>query len=136
MKKWKIVAGVVVVFLLGALAGGAFTRIILQSRLEHGMGGGPTKAAGEAIVKRLSKELNLDASQRSQLAQIIEDTRKEMLDLGRRTYPQVNSILNRGQTRADGVLRPGQREKFDKIVSKERARMEQRARAADEEATK
>jgi hypothetical protein len=136
MKKWRVITGIIVVFLLGALSGGAFIRIILQPELEHEMRGGPSKAAGEVIVKRLSRDLNLDAAQQSQLTKIFEDTRKEMLNLERRMYPQADAILNRAQARTDGILRPDQRGKFDKIVMKERARMEQRARAADEEVRK
>jgi len=121
MKKWKVISGIVVVFLLGSLAGSAITRIVLRHRLEYVMRGG-SKAASEAVVKRLSRALNLDAAQRSQLTQIVEGARIEVLEVRRQTNPQIKNILDRAQDRVDAMLRPDQREKFHKIIAERRPR--------------
>ena len=121
MKKWKVIAGIVVVFLLGVLGGHAITRIVLLHRVEYVMRGG-SKAASEVVVKRLSRALNLDAAQRSQLAEIVDGARKDVLDVRRQTNPQIRGILERAQHRVDAMLRPDQREKFQKIIAKRRPR--------------
>lgn len=121
MKKWRIVAGVVVIFLLGSLAGSVFTRIVLRHRIEYVMRGGP-RAVSEVVVKRLTRALNLDAAQQSQLVQIVDDARKEVMEVRRQTNPQMKAVLDRAQARVDAMLRPDQREKFHKIVNRRRQR--------------
>jgi hypothetical protein len=121
MKKWKVIAGIVVVFLLGSLAGSVITRIVFRHRLEYLMRGGP-EAVRNVVVKRLVKALNLDAAQQSQLIQIVEDARQELMDVRRQTNPQIRRILDRAQNRVDAILRPDQSEKFHKIITRLRRR--------------
>lgn len=121
MKKWKVITGIVIIFLLGALAGSAATGIFFKRNVEQVLRGG-SKAASELVAKRLSKALKLDAAQRSQLDQIVDEARKEMIDVRRQIRPQIRDILNRAQDKVNVMLTPDQREKFQKIIAKRRLR--------------
>ncbi|HYA86258.1 MAG TPA: hypothetical protein VEI57_04210, partial [Nitrospirota bacterium] len=63
MKKWKTIASIVLVFLLGALAGGLVTYEINLQKMERFVTGEP-RSTREFIVHRLDRELHLDAAQR------------------------------------------------------------------------
>jgi Spy/CpxP family protein refolding chaperone len=118
MKNWKAIVGVIAVFVLGTLAGSFMTVGIIRHRFHHGQAG---QAMADHIVRKLSWDLRLDATQREQLRAIVNDGRKEMHAL----RPQIESILTRSEAKVRAILRPDQQEKFDKLVAERKARWAQ-----------
>ncbi|MEI6306187.1 MAG: hypothetical protein WCP33_05140 [Deltaproteobacteria bacterium] len=58
----KNIIGVLLIFILGAATGALTTHFIHHSRMERFIGGAP-HAREEHIIKRLTKELDLDGNQ-------------------------------------------------------------------------
>ncbi len=125
MKKWKMAASIVIVFLLGALAGTLVTHTLSQRKVERIIRG-ETRSAGEFIVRRLSHKLDLDGAQQEQLKAIIEATHAEINALRKQYRPQIEEILTHSQDKVRAILRPDQREKYEKIISEHRKRKENR----------
>jgi len=124
MKRWKAVVSVIMVFLLGGLAGALVTHGIYHAKIEKVMRGegGMTR---EYIVNRLNRELNLDKTQLDQVRTIVQDTHAQMRTVRSQYRPQMEEILKRSQDRVRTVLRPDQVEKFDKIIAERRKRHEE-----------
>jgi hypothetical protein len=123
MKKWKAIVSIIIVFLLGALAGALVTHKIYQHRVEGIMKGEP-KTMREFVVRRLERELHLDANQQEQLRAIVEETHAEMRRVRRQFRPQIEEILARSQEKIRVLLRPDQFEKYEKIITERKKKRE------------
>ncbi len=123
MKKWKTIASIVIVFLLGAAAGALVTHTLYQRKVEGIINGEP-RSTREFIVRRLSHKLDLDSTQQERLRVIVEETHAEMKAVRKQFRPQIEEILARSQDKVRAILRPDQREKYEKIVAEHRKRRE------------
>ena len=121
MKKWKTIVSVVLVFLLGSLAGALVTHEIYQHRIESFIRGEPKR---ELIVRRLNHQLNLDTAQLAQLRGIVEETYTGIKDVRKQIRPQIEEILESSQNRVRAILRPDQLEKYEKILAERKKRRE------------
>jgi hypothetical protein len=119
MKKWKAIISIIVVFLLGSLAGALVTHEIYQHRIESFIRGEPKR---ELIVRRLSHQLNLDTAQVAQLRAIVEETYAGIKSVRKQIRPQIEEILESSQNRVRAILRPDQREKYEKIIAERKKR--------------
>jgi len=125
MKQWKIVSGILMVFLLGVLAGALLEHRVYQHRLGRFYRGGP-QAAEDAIVRRLSRDLSMDDAQREQLRGIVHEAQAEIAPIRRQIRPRVEEIIEGAQAKVREILHPDQQQKFDKLVAERKARMEKR----------
>ncbi len=125
MRQWKAICGILVVFVLGLLADALLAPRIFPHRpgLFYRGGGGP-RAAEEAIVRRWSRDLDLDDGQRTQLRAIVRETREEIAPLRRSIRPGIEAILDRAHAKVRAILRPDQQRAFDDLLAKRKARME------------
>jgi Spy/CpxP family protein refolding chaperone len=121
MKRWKSILGVLLVFLLGALAGAAVVHRVDRQGAEavlSGRGG----ATGDLIVRRLTRSLDLDPAQRDQVRAIVTETRREIIEIRKPVQAQVEATIERSRARVRAILRPDQQEKFDRIRAERRKR--------------
>lgn len=123
MKKWKPIASIIIVFLLGALAGSLVTHKIYRQRTERIMRNEPG-AMGEMIVRRLNDKLDLDAAQLEKLRAIVKETHADIRNLRKQIRPQIEEALTRSQDRVRAILRPDQLEKYEKIIAERKKRRE------------
>ncbi len=98
----RATAPLILIFVLGAVCGAALFYVGQRSvaRFHHPAGlhaGGPA-----AIVDRLTRELDLDADQKKQVEQIINETHTAMRD-----------TVDAGRAKIRALLRPDQQKKFD-----------------------
>lgn len=121
MKNFKAIAGILLVFLLGAAGGALVTHLVNQARLERYLSGGHRMREG-VIVERLTKKLDLDDRQQEQVRAIMHETHDGIRQLRSRIHPQIEALLTVGQDRIKAVLRPDQREKFEKIIAERKRR--------------
>jgi hypothetical protein len=123
MRGWKVIVSVVLIFVLGGIAGALIMRGIDQQKIESIMKGesGMTR---EVIVTRLNQKLNLDAVQLEQLRTIVRETHAQMRSVRKQYRPQIEEILQRSQDRVRTILRPDQLETFNKIVAERKKRHE------------
>jgi hypothetical protein len=121
MKNYKAMAGVALVFILGAVCGGAATHIVHSSRMEAYMSG-DRAAREEALVKRLAKQLDLDSRQLDQIRPVLQETFAGIRTIRQQTRPQVEILLEESQRRISTFLNSDQRVKFEKIITERKAR--------------
>jgi len=98
--------GVLLVFVLGMVCGAAllFAAVRLaRPSVPPGPGPGFGPGAGPPL-RRLVRELDLDAAQRDQVRAIIERSRGD-----------VHQVLERSREEIRAILRPEQRERFDRM---------------------
>ena len=119
-KNLKAIAGILLVFILGAVSGSVVTYVVLQSHIEAFMHGDPA-AREEHIVKQLSRELKLDSGQQEQVRGIIHETHTAIREMRGQMRPRIEALLEQGQIRISAVLRPEQREKFARIMAERKA---------------
>jgi len=123
MKKWKAIISVILIFLLGSLAGALVTHKIYQHRVGSILKG-EARPMREMIVRRLDHELHLDPTQQEQLRAIVKETHEEMKNIRRQFRPQTEQIFARSQDRIRAILRPDQLEKYEKIIAERKKRRE------------
>jgi hypothetical protein len=123
MKRWKSILGVLLVFILGALAGAAVEHRISHQRIESvlsGKGG----ATVDLIVRRLTRSLDLDPAQRDQVRAIVTETRRDIVEIRKPVQAQVETAIERSRARVREILRSDQQETFDRIQAERRKRKE------------
>jgi Spy/CpxP family protein refolding chaperone len=123
MKRWKSILGVLLIFLLGAVAGASVMHRVGRHSIEavlSGRGG----ATVDLIVKRLSRSLDLDPAQRDQVRAIATETHRDIVEIRKPVQAQLEAAIERSRVRVRAILRPDQQEKFDRIQAERRKRRE------------
>jgi len=123
MKGWKAVISVILIFLLGGIAGALLMHRTDQQKIESIMHGEPGTTR-EVIVARLNRELSLDAVQLEQLRTIVGETHAEIRSVRKEYRPQIDEVIKRSQDKVRAILRPEQLETFNKLVAERQKRHE------------
>jgi len=113
-QNWRILSMLGLVFLSGAVAGALGMRSGLHSAMH-------ASADPALSYDVLSKELNLDPQQADQLRSILDDMGKYNEDLQAQlesVRTQIDDVRATGKSRIFQILKPGQREQFEKICDK------------------
>jgi hypothetical protein len=121
MKNWKAILALVVVFILGMIAGGSLMSASAANRL-HRLMRGQTAYTAQEVTRRLSRQLHLDPSQRAQMLTIVRGAQVQITDARKQCVPQVLAALDDFDVKARIILRPNQVEKYDKLVAERKAR--------------
>jgi hypothetical protein len=121
MKNYKAIIGVLLVFILGVICGAVVTHVVHRSQMETFVGRGP-EAREEMLVKRLTRQLDLDSRQLEQIRPIVHETHANILNIRQQSRPQVEALLDESQRRISEILRPEQQERFAKIIADRKAR--------------
>ncbi len=116
MKKWKVVTGIIVVFILGAVAGGIVGHGICWNTPHWG-----EVHPREEVVRKLDRKLHLDADQKAQVEVIVNDAHNQMREMRRETQPKIDSIMGNAQAKIRAILRPDQKAAFEKLIAKWKA---------------
>jgi len=123
MRSGKAITAVILIFLLGVATGGLTAHLIYQKRIE-GMLRGGSGPMSEMILKRMDRELKLDAAQRTAIRTIIQETHGEMRQIRRQFLPQTQRILANSERRIRELLRPDQKDAFTRLLEKRRRHWE------------
>jgi Spy/CpxP family protein refolding chaperone len=126
MKKWKLIAGVALVFVLGVLVGSMGTRF--YHRDWSGRFFQEPSARKALILKRLTKELNLTEAQQKEFRPIVEETEKKLEAFGLERRSAVKPILDESFSRMKEKLDPEQQKKLDELRAKHEARIKDKKR--------
>ena len=121
MKNIKAITGVLLIFILGAVGGVIGTYIFYKCRKDALVWGEP-RDREEHMVRRLSRDLNLDNEQHDKVKEILHETRAEMKVVRKQYRPQIEAVLEKGHDRIRKILKPEQLEKFEKIVVERKER--------------
>ena len=126
MNTWKLVSGVALVFIVGALVGSIGTRFYLKHRYHPLMLDPANRTA--FIMKRLSKELSLTENQKITVEKIVAQTGEKLREHFLQTRPETKSIIDDGFSQMKKELDDDQKKKLDAL----RETFEKRRQVSDQ----
>lgn len=136
-KTWQVVLATIAIFVAGLVTGGATALGVVKwiSRHPHGnwagnpfmMGGRPDqpKPFGPQLMRSFENQLDLTEDQRAKIGPIVKRT---VAQLGRERHEvQLTSALaiEKMQDEIAEILTPEQRTKFDELIARQRARLQE-----------
>jgi actin-related protein len=114
--RWKLISGLLLVFVLGILAGSLGTEFYLKHRLAPLMKDPRAKKA--FIMNKLSKELNLSSDQQSKIEPIVEQMLEKRREYYLKNRPEVKTIFDQGFAQIREELNENQKKKLDGLREK------------------
>lgn len=114
--KWQVRLAAIVIFLLG-FAAGALTLNAYKRWSRSGV-----EASRQDRFEQMLDTLQLNADQKSQVHQILDDTRGQLQALKKESEPRVNEIRQQTDERLQKVLTPDQWKQFQQERDKLRGR--------------
>lgn len=123
--KWQVRVAAIVIFLLGFAAGG----LALNGYKKWQRSG--AEAARRDGFERMLDSLQLNADQKTQVHQILGETRQQLQSLRKESEPRVIEIRRQTDERLQKILTPDQWKQFQQ----ERDRMRGRGRRGREESS-
>ncbi len=109
--KTKSIIGLAILFVLGMVAGIAFTLIIEGGIIKRALAN--PEYGREVASGRLARRLDLDPEQRAAIDEILLDAQDELEAIRTETSPEVEKVLQDSRERIDRVLDPKQKDEFD-----------------------
>lgn len=112
-RKWQIRGAVTLIFLLGFLTG-ALVLNIYHKRQSPPRGGGR--------YERIIESLNLTPEQKTQVEQIMSETRARMIEVRKQSAPRIHEVRQETDERLKTVLTPEQWSQWRQMTSEMRGR--------------
>jgi len=129
--RWKLISGLLLVFVLGVLAGSVGTGFYLKHRLAPIIK--EPRARKAFIMKRLSKKLNLTPNQKTKIEPIVEQMIEKRREYYRKIRPEIKRIMDQGFTQIKEELNEDQKKKLDELREKfQKHRRERKAKRLGE----
>jgi Spy/CpxP family protein refolding chaperone len=122
MKKWKLIAGVALVFVLGVLVGSLGTRFYHRDWWSEPFGK-DSSARRVVVLKKLTKELRLTEVQQKEFKGIVEETDKKLEAFGLERRAEIKTILDESFSRMKEKLDPEQQKKLEELKARHEARL-------------
>jgi Spy/CpxP family protein refolding chaperone len=123
-RRFKSYGVLVAVFLLGGAAGAGATYASVQHRYARIFSSGDGEFMASRRLDGLSRKLDLDASQREKVREIMTRHREKRHELARKMFESCGEPLQKDKTEMDAeiraVLRPEQLSLWDQVVAAQR----------------
>jgi hypothetical protein len=116
MNTWKLVSGVALVFIVGALVGSLGTRFYLKHQYRPFMLEPRDRTA--FIMKRLSKELSLTENQKITVEKIVAQTGEKLREHFLQAQPEIKSIIDDSFSQIKKELDGDQQKRLDALREK------------------
>jgi hypothetical protein len=126
MKKWRLILGVVLVFILGVLAGSVGTQLFNRQWAERFWKNPAERRA--LFLHRLNKELRLTEEQKAEIKVIIADVDKKLEALHRERRAEAKKILDESFSLMKEKLNPEQQQLLEEMRARHEARLKDRKR--------
>lgn len=123
MKNWKQILAPVLVFVLGAIAGGGVTAIYALKQVRAIVQADPAEAS-QVGGQFLARRLQLDAQQRTAAQPILDEMARGLVQVRADSMPRVRRLINDADARLRPLLRPDQQKILDRLLARPRARWE------------
>jgi hypothetical protein len=124
MQKWKIIAGLLLVFVLGTLTGALGTGMVLKR--QHPFFSRQPEDRKAFIMKRLSRKLDLSAEQKVRIEAIIDRVQAEAFQKMREGRRFMREHLEKGFAEIRQELTPDQQRRFDQMKAERERRRKER----------
>ena len=116
-KAWqnaRILSTLLLVFAAGAATGGLVMQLGLHDKLHRiTSASSPRESNRDVVLQKFKTELNLSGAQVEGIALVLEDYRQYYQSL----QDQLDDLRATGKTRIVQILDPGQRVKFEKMMT-------------------
>jgi hypothetical protein len=123
MHNVRLATGIILIFLVGAMAGSLATTMFIRHRMEGpGPGGPPPHARSAMLVKRLTDDLNLTGDQQQAIRTIAEESERQILGLRKKYLPEMKEIEDRTFALIREKLTAGQQKKLEDLQARLRDR--------------
>jgi uncharacterized membrane protein len=122
MKKWRLIGGVALVFVVGALAGAMGFHYYDRQRSERFWKDPVERKA--RLLDKLTRRLNLSEEQRGQFRVIIDEIDQKIEVMIEENRPR--RVIDEGFARMKEGLDPDQRRKLDEMRARHEERMKER----------
>ena len=126
MKKWRLIVGVILVFILGVLMGSLGTRFYHRDWSERFFQ--EPSARETVILKKLTKDLGLTEAQQKEFKGIVEETDKKLQAFGQERRSAIKAILDESFSRMNEKLDPEQKKKLEELKARHEARLKDKKR--------
>ena len=127
MKRWKLVTGVIIVFVLGILMGSLGTGLLYKYRVIRPMKLEPSEKRA-LILKKYSKALVLSPEQITGFEKIIHEMDVKRREFFKKNRPEMRRIRKQGVIKMKALLKPDQQDKLDKLHQTFRKRYKEKRR--------
>jgi Spy/CpxP family protein refolding chaperone len=115
-RKWQVRLAAILIFVLGFAAGALALNAYKRWRGTH------AEVSRQDRFTHILDSLNLSADQKTQVRQIIGDTRQQLQALRKESEPRVEEIRKQADERMQKVLTPEQWKQFQQERDKMRGR--------------
>ena len=116
MKKWKLIAGITLVFVLGVLAGAMGNELYHRHRIGRFM---KDPAARRAVfLEKLTKELRLTPKQQESFRAIIEETDRQRKAFFQKKHTEIKMLVDKSFARMKEKLDPEQQKRLEELRAK------------------
>lgn len=109
--KWQVRLAVLILFVVGFMAG-ALAMNIYRARQR------PPRVGGRGGFEQMLDRLNLTQDQRTQVGEIFDDARKQLAELRRGSEPKFREVRKTTDERLQSVLTPEQWEQFQQMTNR------------------
>jgi len=119
-KRWVVILAFCGVFVAGAVVGGLVVRRSVPPPAPTEQHRGPPPPPNldrftTAIMKRYTTRLELDEPQREQVKKIVRQAEDALRELRHNSFQETIAIGDRMNAQVEGLLRPDQHERFEKL---------------------
>ncbi len=118
MNKLKLIVGVILLLLVGALAGSLVTGVYYKHRMERFASGRASHHLRKVVMKRLTNELDLTEEQRTEIGKIVKESQRRIFSIRREYLPEIREISDQSFALIKEKLNPEQKEKLVKLHEK------------------
>ena len=122
MNRLKLWTGIILIFILGALAGSLATGSLVKNRIVKFRERGP-EARKTFLIEKLNRELNLTETQQVKIKQIMDQTHEKLSQLREKHRPEFHKIREQSFELMKKELNEEQKQKLDEIRKKFKKRI-------------
>lgn len=112
--KLKMMAGILLIFIMGIAVGALGTRIYAKHQFER-MVKGPAAFLFPRFMKKIGNELGLTSEQQIKAAEIIGDLEESLFEFRKKHAGELDAIIDRHFQRLKATLSPEQQEKLEHL---------------------
>lgn len=108
---WQVRLAILLVFVVGFLAGGLAMNLYRSRQA-------PPRGGGRGAFEQMLDRLNLTQDQRTQVSEIFADARKQLSELRNESEPRFREVRKNTDERLRSVLTPEQWEQFQQMTDR------------------
>ena len=112
--KWQVRVAVLMLFVVGFIAGGLAMNIYRSRQ-------GPPRGGGRGAFEHMLSRLNLTEDQKTQVSGIFDDARKQLGELRKESEPRFREVRKNTDERLQSVLTQEQWEQFQQMTERRRS---------------